>query len=65
MFAYALDGRSVVAPVPSKPPRRDDTDFLPEDGIEYGVGAFRGVQTTLDEGRHPGAERRPGAGTAA
>ena len=54
----ARDRRSAVAPVPSAPARFDGTDHLPDTGVEYGVGTFRGVQTTITGGpiRPPSAE---------
>ena len=54
----ARDRRSAVAPVPSAPARFDGTDHLPDTGVEYGVGTFRGVQTTITGGliRPPSAQ---------
>ena len=54
----ARDHRSAVAPVPSAPARFAGTDHLPDTGVEYGVGTFRGVQTTITGGpiRPPSAE---------
>ena len=55
---HVLDGRSEAASEPSEPLRNDGTDHLPSRGIEYGMGTFEGVQTTLDGGviRPPSAE---------
>ena len=58
LLMTALDRRSAAAPVPSVPARFDGTDHLPETGVEYGVGTFRGVQPTIAGGliRPPSAE---------
>jgi hypothetical protein len=49
-WLHALVRRSVAASEPSEPLRHDGTDHLPTRGIEYGVGTFEGVQTTLSGG---------------
>ena len=49
-LSRAFGDRSAAAPVPPEPPRLDGTDHLPKSSIEYGIGTFKGAQTTLDGG---------------